>query len=645
MNAEQAREEAEKAFREVAPKPPTLGEVRSMADRCGKTGSDDAKKAVMVAWRQLDDDDRAISCKSIATAIDVRVGGLRQCEAPAGDSDDGGDDLTQADRLVAYAEDFALFIDARGEAAFADVEINGHRETHKVDSKSFRDVLRSRYYADNGKAARGEVIAQAVATIEARALFASPVVRHEVHLRSANVGSAIYIDSGREDWSAIKVTADGFGYDFNPDVRFRRTKESLPMPEFMDGGSVGDLLPLINVKSPADFILTVAFLLQVLRGKPKYVHPVLRGEQGSGKSAYTVMVRSLVDPANSDLRSPPRNEDDLFCAAQAMLVLAFDNLTSVPQWLSDAFCRMGDGGSLGKRTHYENDLETVLRGGRPMIFNGISEAITAGDLADRAMFINLEPIPEAARIDDDTLVEMQDRARPRIFGALLRACMCGLRNLPTTTVKNMPRMATFARWVAACEPALVGTVIGKAPDGTEIRWEEGNFLAAYRGNRAGAAESVLDADVVASELRAWLPTTAGWTGEPKEWSGTSTVLFQDLGRYADRPGGPAKTKGWPTSATGMSDRIRRAAPALRRVGIDFSEKRRATTRILTLASIARPETASVRPSVSSASSTSRTESAEGQDDLHDGDDASIRGSDAMIPNEGRPELPDNGITL
>ena len=43
-----------------------------------------------------------------------------------------------------------------------------------------------------------------------------------------------------------------------------------------------------------------------------------------------------------------------------------------------------------------------------------------------------------------------------ILGALLDAVSIGLRNAPNLRPPALPRMADFAKWAIACEPASVG---------------------------------------------------------------------------------------------------------------------------------------------------------------------------------------------
>lgn len=44
--------------------------------------------------------------------------------------------------------------------------------------------------------------------------------------------------------------------------------------------------------------------------------------------------------------------------------------------------------------------------------------------------------------------------RPRILGVLLDAVSYGLRTVGHVQLDALPRMADFALWITACEPAL-----------------------------------------------------------------------------------------------------------------------------------------------------------------------------------------------
>ena len=75
-----------------------------------------------------------------------------------------------------------LFHTATG-TAYADLLVDGHRETSPIRSKRFRGWLRRRYYQATGDAASAAEIRSALDLLEARAQFDGP--ERTVHVRIA----------------------------------------------------------------------------------------------------------------------------------------------------------------------------------------------------------------------------------------------------------------------------------------------------------------------------------------------------------------------------------------------------------------------------------------------------------------------------
>ena len=182
---------------------------------------------------------------------------------------------------------------------------------------------------------------------------------------------------------------------------------------------------------------------------------VLSGEQGSAKSTFSAILRALLDPNTAPLRALPREDRDLFIAASNGHVLAFDNVSGLPGWISDTLCRLATGGGFAVRQLYTDQDEVLFDAARPVILNGIEEIVTRPDLADRAVFLTLQPIPEEHRRPEQELWAAFDAERPRVLGVLLDAVVEGLKRLPETRLEKLPRMADFALWATACETALV----------------------------------------------------------------------------------------------------------------------------------------------------------------------------------------------
>jgi len=153
----------------------------------------------------------------------------------------------------------------------------------------------------------------------------------------------------------------------------------------------------------------------------------ISGEQGSAKTVLSKLLKALIDPNAAPVRSLSREERELMIAANNGYLLAFDNLSGLPVWLSDALCRLATGGSFAVRQLYTDDEEVLFAATRPILLNGIEEVVSRPDLGDRAIFLTLPPIGDAQRRPEGELWHAFEIARPRILGALLDAVVHGAR--------------------------------------------------------------------------------------------------------------------------------------------------------------------------------------------------------------------------
>ncbi len=191
--------------------------------------------------------------------------------------------------------------------------------------------------------------------IEAKAHFDAP--ERVVHVRVGGLDDRLYLDLGDEAWRAVEIDATGWRVIDNPPVRFRRAAGMQPLPMPVPGGSVETLRSFLNVQSDADFVLVVAWALACLRNRGPYPVIVLSGEQGSAKSTFSAILRALLDPNTAPLRALPREDRDLFIAASNGHVLAFDNVSGLPAWISDTLCRLATGGGFAVRQLYTDQDE------------------------------------------------------------------------------------------------------------------------------------------------------------------------------------------------------------------------------------------------------------------------------------------------
>src|SRR5262245_27724611 len=453
-----------------------------------------------------------------------------------------------------------LFHTAAG-TAFADITIDGHRETWPIRSKRFRGWLRRRHYQATRDAASAAEIRSALDLFEARAQFDGP--ERVVHVRIAEHAGHIYLDLADEQWRAVEIGPGGWRVIGCPPVRFRRPAGMLPLPVPQQGGSIEALNSFLNLARRDDFVLIVAWLLAALRSGGPYPLLAISGEQGSAKTVLSKLLKALIDPNAAPVRSLSREERELMIAANNGYLLAFDNLSGLPVWLSDALCRLASGGSFAVRQLYTDDEEVLFEAARLILLSGIEDVISRPDLCDRGIFLTLAPIGEAQRRPENELWREFEIARPRMLGALLEAVVHGLRTLGRIDLDRLPRMADFAIWATACETAL---------------WPDGTFVRAYAANRRTAIEGMIDADPVAACVREIMAERSSWTGTAAD------LLRASAGSGSD--GGSTGRTGW-SNPRALAGRLRRVQAPLRAVGIEIGFRRegRAGTRIIKMNTI------------------------------------------------------------
>jgi rubredoxin len=261
----------------------------------------------------------------------------------------------------------------------------------------------------------------------------------------------------------------------------------------------------------------------------------------------------IVDPSAALVRTPPRDERDLLIATSNSWVLAYDNVSAIAPWLSDALCRVATGSGFSTRELCTDSEEVFFGGARPIILNGIDYLTDRPDLADRAVILTLPRIVESGRKEEADIYADFERELPQIIGAVCDVVSIALSRLPHIRLSSLPRMADFTKWAMAASPA-----IGFAPE---------EFRKAYLGNRADAVQDTLEGDLVATAIRALMESRAERDGT-EIWEGTCKTLLKDLELLVDD--GVKRSRDWPKTPCGLSRRLRRLTTFLREAGIQIS---------------------------------------------------------------------------
>ncbi|MCW2904737.1 MAG: hypothetical protein JWO67_7002, partial [Streptosporangiaceae bacterium] len=392
----------------------------------------------------------------------------------------------------------------------------------------------------SGTAPSQSALTDAMTVLEGFAQAAEPRVPY---LRVARHGGSVVVDLGTRDGRCVVIDPGGWSREPHSPVLFRRSGAMKALPEpVRDGDGLARLGALLNMDESA-FRLLVAWLVATFI--PDLPHPILtfRGEQGTGKSKAAQMVIGIIDPSGAPKRTAPRDIKSWATQAFNSWALCLDNVSFISDWLSDALCRAVTGDGIVDRALYTDDDVVVLEFRRVLALTTIDAGALAGDLAERLLTIELNLIPDNRRREEADLDQAYADAHPGILASLFDLLAQVLKVLPDVTLTERPRMADFARVLAA-----VDQVKG---------W---NTLEAYTAGTRDAVADVLDGEPFALAVVA-LVDQAGPDGV--------TLTAQQLLERIERP--DKLPKSWPKDATRAGGKLKRLAPPLRAIGIEIDD--------------------------------------------------------------------------
>ncbi len=426
-----------------------------------------------------------------------------------------------------------------------EIDGQGHFEHWAVDSTGFKEWLAWLAHTELGSAPSNEALSAAKNTLIGKAKFDGE--EHAVHKRVGRDSQGYWIDVCDAQWQAILVTATGWQLCAKPGVRFTRTKAMRLLPYPVKGGNLGLLWELINIPLE-DQPLVLAWMIEAYRSDTPYAVLELIGEQGSAKSSTQEVLRNLIDPNQVNLRGKPKTVEDVYIAAKNNHVVSLENLSGITADISDALCTIATGGGSASRTFYTNGEEFILEVHGPVVINGIAAVITRPDLLDRAVALCL-PTIKVRQLESgiDGLDARFERNSPAIFGAILDLFSQALLQLPNVNIapELLPRMADFA---------ILGEAISLAQGHPAGIW-----LALYKDHRRDAIRRTIDSSPVAVQCIDFVESGHKHQGTVKQLLEKLTARMEQRSlEHGDY---------WPRSPKGFADSLRRAAPALRQMGI------------------------------------------------------------------------------
>lgn len=461
---------------------------------------------------------------------------------PGGRSDEAPAQATApqqpAARLVELiAEHWHIAVDAATGQVCA---IDDRQVVRPLDDRA--DEIAAAYWCDFGAVISPAVIRAATMTV-AGLVAGTPAM--SLVRRYGSDGDAVLVDLGDATGQVVRIDCHGWRLLDRSPMPLRRSALMLALPAPERGGTIEDLRAAFGPVGDDDWPLVLGWLVAATMADIPRPLLLVTGEQGTAKSTVARRVVDLLDPSQAPLRPPGGTARDWAATCMASALIAIDNASHISTEESDRWCRAVTGDSWAARRLRTDSAVIAASFRRALVVTGIAPGPLRGDLADRCVPIELQPIDPATRLPETQLAAEFAAARPRLLGVIYDMVADVLDVLPHLEVFELPRMADYGRILAALDHMW--------------GWHS---LARYRQRLTAIATEVTDADPVALAVAEFVASR-----RPAVWEGTAGELLAALNAW--RPSYERPPRGWPQTPSVLSRRLRQAAPALRAQGIDI----------------------------------------------------------------------------
>jgi hypothetical protein len=480
---------------------------------------------------------------------------------------------SQADRAVKFAlsEDIEFFCDQH-HTPYARVTLQAnatnasnatfenkteppstYKAIYRLRSTEFRMYLANLMYEREGKVIGSEALNAALNVLHFKAMRNRQITLYN-RVAPDPEGNGIWLDMADAMNRAYYITKEGWTLETDVPALFKRYSHQKALPEAVRGGDPWKILNYVNLgKTPSVKVSENAsqalealakkyrqkkllFLVDnISRLFPDMPHPVsiLHGGAGTFKSTMQIFTRGIIDPSSVPTFGMPKDAATLIQNLEHHYIPIFDNLSTIPEWMSNILCRAVTGEGQEVRALYTDDDVVIREYLRCVNTNGLNIPAQKGDLLSRGLIYETVPMPDQRR----TLEELNasyEKDRPHILGGYLDAASSALKLLGSVTPPKTFRLADFTK---------VGYVLAQA-----LGEDPQDFIDAFEDNIECQHEEITQSNQVAKAFLDWCEIYLDQPQEDSPYTATPETVFGDIQDKADGLKINIKSRTWPKAA-------------------------------------------------------------------------------------------------
>lgn len=450
---------------------------------------------------------------------------------------------SQTDKLLELLNKTNLyFFHDQYSRPYVAIDVDNHREVHPVKSTAFKRWTAGQFYKKYGTGISPQSMNTALLALEARAVHEGKQI--ELHNRIARHEGQLYYDLSDPQWRAVCIDEHGWAIIDRPPILFRRFNHQSAQKKPSVNGNLRLIEKYLRLAEKEKQLLIIWICSTFF---PEIPHPIPNayGDKGSTKSTSFAILRKIIDPSIMLSFKMPDDKQEFARICDQHYLLPIDNLSTVPDWLSDEMCRVIYGSGLDKRELFTDDDAVIRFYRRCIALNGINVPARKPDLMDRSILLKFVRVPKRERKSEYILWAEFERDMPSILGGIFDIISKAMRERPNVHLVELPRMADFSVW---------GEAISRA-----MGYPAMSFVDAYNENIEAQNKEAIAGHILGSIILK-IVDDGGFDGTP-------LALYHRVLIEAETFKIDSRAKDFPKSANSFTRKLNDIADNLREEGI------------------------------------------------------------------------------